>query len=109
MGYASRNDYSYWLSTTEPMPMMMTPIRGPDIEKYISKCAVCETPTKVLALHSQTMNVPDCPENWDYMWEGYSFVMHTDGIRGLRPKPFISRLLSEGLPQSSIYRVSWTW
>ena len=73
--YASRNDYSYWMSTTEPMPMMMTPIKGPDIEKYISKCAVCETPTKVLALHSQTMNVPDCPENWDYMWEGYSFVM----------------------------------
>jgi collagen type IV alpha len=73
--YASRNDYSYWLSTTEPMPMMMTPIKGPDIEKYISKCAVCETPTKVLALHSQTMNVPDCPENWEYMWEGYSFVM----------------------------------
>ena len=35
--YASRNDYSYWLSTTEPMPMMMTPIKGPDIEKYISK------------------------------------------------------------------------
>ena len=35
--YASRNDYSYWLSTTEPMPMMMTPIRGQEIEKYISK------------------------------------------------------------------------
>ena len=44
--YASRNDYSYWLSTTEPMPVMMTPIKGPDIEKYISKCTVCETPTK---------------------------------------------------------------
>ena len=35
--YASRNDYSYWLSTTEPMPVMMTPIRGPEIEKFISK------------------------------------------------------------------------
>merc|ERR1712142_523786 len=102
--YASRNDYSYWLSTTEPMPMMGTPIRGPDIEKYISKCAVCETPTKVLALHSQTMNVPDCPENWDYMWEGYSFVMHTDAgsegsgqslsspgscLKDFRSRPFI--------------------
>ena len=73
--YASRNDYSYWLSTTAPMPMMMTPIRGPDIEKYISKCSVCETPTKVIALHSQTLNVPECPENWDYLWEGYSFIM----------------------------------
>jgi collagen type IV alpha len=35
--YASRNDYSYWLSTTAPMPMAMTPIRGPEIEKFISK------------------------------------------------------------------------
>jgi hypothetical protein len=30
----------------EPMMMMMTPIKGQDIERYISKCAVCETPTK---------------------------------------------------------------
>ena len=73
--YASRNDYSYWLSTTEPMPMMMTPIKGPDIEKYVSKCSVCETPTKVMAMHSQTINVPDCPENWEYLWAGYSFIM----------------------------------
>jgi collagen type IV alpha len=102
--YANRNDYSYWLSSTEPMPMMMTPIQGPQIEKYISKCAVCETPTKVLALHSQSMDVPDCPENWDYLWEGYSFLMHTDAgaegsgqglgspgscLRDFRSRPFI--------------------
>merc|ERR1712123_163876 len=81
----SRNDYSYWLSTTEPMPMMMTPI-------------------KVLALHSQTMNIPDCPENWVRMWDGYSFVMHTDAgaegagqslsspgscLKDFRSRPFI--------------------
>ena len=35
--YASRNDYSYWLSTQAPMPMSMTPIRGPEIEKFVSK------------------------------------------------------------------------
>ena len=35
--YASRNDYSYWLSTEEAMPVMMTPIRGPEIEKFVSK------------------------------------------------------------------------
>lgn len=102
--YASRNDYSYWLSSTAPMPMMMTPIKGPDIEKYISKCSVCETPTKVIAIHSQSMNVPECPENWDYMWEGYSFLMHTDAgaegagqslaspgscLRDFRSRPFI--------------------
>jgi len=102
--YANRNDYSYWLSSTEPMPMMMTPIKGPDIEKYISKCAVCETPTKVVALHSQSMNVPDCPENWVYLWQGYSFLMHTDAgaegagqslaspgscLKDFRSRPFI--------------------
>ena len=58
--------------------MMMTPIKGPDIEKYISKCSVCETPTKVMAMHSQTINVPDCPQNWEFLWAGYSFIMvHT--------------------------------
>lgn len=35
--YASRNDYSYWLSTPEPMPIMMTPILGLDISRYISR------------------------------------------------------------------------
>jgi collagen type IV alpha len=35
--YASRNDYSYWLSTPDPMPMTMDLITGPQIEKYISK------------------------------------------------------------------------
>ena len=35
--YSQRNGYSYWLSTTEPLPMMMTPITGPEIERYISK------------------------------------------------------------------------
>lgn len=35
--YASRNDYSYWLSTPEPMPLMMTPILGLEISKFISR------------------------------------------------------------------------
>ena len=35
--FAQRNDFSYWLSTPEPMPMMMTPIEGDDIKKFISR------------------------------------------------------------------------
>lgn len=35
--YASRNDYSYWLSTPEPMPMMMTPITGNELTRYVSR------------------------------------------------------------------------
>jgi len=35
--YASRNDYSYWLSTPEPMPMSMTPITGNELTRYVSR------------------------------------------------------------------------
>ena len=35
--FASRNDYSYWLSTPEPMPMSMAPITGESIKPYISR------------------------------------------------------------------------
>ena len=44
---AWRNDYSYWLSTPEPMSMSMEPMEGAQIEPYISKCAVCEAPSEV--------------------------------------------------------------
>ncbi|CAB1325801.1 unnamed protein product [Coregonus sp. 'balchen'] len=42
--HASRNDKSYWLSTTAAMPVM--PVSGRDILAHISSCAVCETPSK---------------------------------------------------------------
>ena len=32
---SSRNDYSFWLSTQEPVPMM--PTQGNDVQKYISR------------------------------------------------------------------------
>lgn len=35
--YASRNDYSYWLSTDEPLPTHMEPIRGDVLARYISR------------------------------------------------------------------------
>merc|ERR1711981_413947 len=74
---ASRNDYSYWLSTSENMPMTMENIKGQDLEKYISRCSVCETESKVMAVRSQDDEIPECPANWDSLWMGYSFVMHT--------------------------------
>lgn len=73
--YANREDYSYWLSTTEPMPMSMTPIPAPEIGRYISRCSVCEAPTRVIAVHSQTMAIPQCPGGWEELWIGYSFLM----------------------------------
>ncbi|KAG5893434.1 hypothetical protein JTB14_017874 [Gonioctena quinquepunctata] len=102
--YAQRNEYSYWLSTTEPMPMTMTPIDAQNVQRYISRCSVCEAPTRVIAIHSQTITVPQCPNGWEELWAGYSFMMHTDsGAEGsgqslvspgscleeFRPKPFV--------------------
>jgi len=74
--YASRNDKSYWLSTTAPIPMM--PVDNSAIREYISRCAVCESQTNVIAVHSQDINIPRCPSGWEGMgWIGYSFAMHT--------------------------------
>uniref|UniRef100_A0A4W5JX48 Collagen IV NC1 domain-containing protein n=1 Tax=Hucho hucho TaxID=62062 RepID=A0A4W5JX48_9TELE len=75
--FASRNDYSYWLSTPMPMPMSMAPITGESIKPYISRCAVCEAPAMVIAVHSQTTQIPTCPNYWEPLWIGYSFMMHT--------------------------------
>lgn len=71
--YASRNDRSFWLSTSEPIPMM--PAQESEMKKYISRCVVCEVPTNVLAVHSQTSDIPACPNGWDSLWIGYSFLM----------------------------------
>lgn len=101
---ASRNDYSYWLSTPEPLTPSLEPIAGRSIEKYISRCAVCESRTKVIAIHSQGLDIPSCPRNWEGLWVGYSFLMNTDSggegngqplsspgscLQDFRPNPFI--------------------
>ncbi|PVD18256.1 hypothetical protein C0Q70_20805 [Pomacea canaliculata] len=75
--FASRSDYSYWLSTPEPMTAMMDPVSGDRIRPYISRCAVCDTPSPIIAVHSQTMVIPDCPEGWSGVWIGWSFVLST--------------------------------
>ncbi|GFO06154.1 collagen alpha-1(iv) chain [Plakobranchus ocellatus] len=74
---ASRSDYSYWLSTTEEMTRMMNPVSGPQVERYISRCVVCETPSPIIAVHSQSMMVPNCPSGWSEVWVGFSFVLST--------------------------------
>ena len=71
--YASRNDKSYWLSTNAALPMM--PVSRGEIVPYISRCAVCDAPANILAVHSQTTMIPDCPPGWEGLWIGYSFAM----------------------------------
>uniref|UniRef100_G1LBL9 Collagen type IV alpha 3 chain n=3 Tax=Ailuropoda melanoleuca TaxID=9646 RepID=G1LBL9_AILME len=75
--FASRNDYSYWLSTPAPMPTDMAPITGRALEPYISRCTVCEGPTNAIAIHSQTTDIPSCPNGWISLWKGFSFIMFT--------------------------------
>lgn len=41
----------------------------------IFRCQVCETPTKTIAIHSQGNDVPSCPNGWEDLWTGYSFLM----------------------------------
>lgn len=71
--YASRNDKSYWLSTNAPIPMI--PVSDDNIRQHISRCAVCESPANLIAVHSQTVDIPDCPNDWTAIWVGYSFAM----------------------------------
>lgn len=80
--YAENNDDSLWLSSPEPMPMSMTPIPAREITNYISRCSVCETSTRIIAIHSQTMSIPDCPGGWEEMWTGYSYFMSTTDNSG---------------------------
>ncbi|CAF4730106.1 unnamed protein product [Rotaria socialis] len=81
--YASRNDYSYWLSTNEPMSASMAPFETRDIPSHLSRCVICESPTPVFAIHSQSQRVPACPDGYDLLWTGYSFVFTSaDGGRG---------------------------
>lgn len=81
--YASRNDYSYWLSTNEPMSSSMAPFEPRDLPNHLSRCVVCESPTPVFAIHSQSQRVPTCPDGYDLLWTGYSFVFTSaDGGRG---------------------------
>lgn len=39
------------------------------------RCSVCETTSNVIAVHSQTPLIPQCPQGWESLWTGYSFVM----------------------------------
>lgn len=36
---------------------------------------MCEAPTRVVAVHSQGMEIPQCPVGWEELWIGYSFLM----------------------------------
>ena len=53
----------------------MMPVSGSEITQFISRCTVCDVPANVIAVHSQTIDVPLCPRGWRGLWIGYSFAM----------------------------------
>lgn len=42
---------------------------------FHGRCVVCEVPANVIAVHSQSISIPECPTGWTTLWIGYSFVM----------------------------------
>lgn len=76
--YANRNDKSYWLATTASLPT--TRVSGQEIQPHISRCVVCEAPSKAIAVHSQDTVMPSCPPYWMSLWTGYSFLMVSQSV-----------------------------
>ncbi|KAF7243236.1 Collagen alpha-3(IV) chain [Varanus komodoensis] len=70
-----KGDKGFQGQKAEPMPSDMAPISGKALEPYISRCSVCEGPAMIIAVHSQTASVPPCPQGWQSLWKGFSFVM----------------------------------
>ncbi|CAH8453622.1 unnamed protein product [Heterobilharzia americana] len=77
-----RADRSYWLATTEPLPMM--PLDVSEVRRRVARCVVCEAPTQPYAFHAQANQLQEvnCPDGWARLWDGYSFVMHSVGSTG---------------------------
>lgn len=97
--YASRNDKSYWLSTSASIPMM--PVANEQITQYISRCSVCEAPSQAVAVHSQDVTIPPCPQGWRSLWIGYSFLM----VRHIPISTLFLSFSSENLECSQIFRI----
>lgn len=56
------------------------------------RCSVCDARANVIAIHSQTSVVPDCPVGWLPLWVGYSFVM-VSWISNVKVNVFCSETL----------------
>jgi integrin beta 8 len=63
-----RTGYSYWLGS-QSAP------KSSDPKQLVSRCTVCRGRASLLTMHSQTTSIPDCPNTYVSLWEGYSYVM----------------------------------
>uniref|UniRef100_A0A336M5Z3 CSON010633 protein n=1 Tax=Culicoides sonorensis TaxID=179676 RepID=A0A336M5Z3_CULSO len=71
-----RNDRSYWLLANGSIGS--EPITEETAERLVSRCIVCDVPSAVVAIHSQSNEVPKCPSGWDDLWFGYSYLKDSE-------------------------------
>ena len=63
----------YWMGTNRPSSSVTN---IPEVPASISRCSVCEAETSsFLVLHSQNRAEAKCPDKWDPLWTGSSFLM----------------------------------
>lgn len=71
--YGQKQDVSVWLAGTPSNADK--PVPNTEIVPSVSRCSVCATKSQLLAVHSQDNSLPDCPNGYRDMWDGYSFLM----------------------------------
>lgn len=49
-------------------------VDAPTAEKFVARCSVCEMEAEVLAVHSGITALPPCPEAWDSVWTGFTYL-----------------------------------
>lgn len=69
-------------------------------EKFVARCSVCEVEAKVLAVHSGSTELPPCPEAWETIWTGFTYLTGTVSYQHVCPLWRFSSFLSHynGLP-----------
>lgn len=59
---------SYWLAGN------VTTKNLSEMKKTVSRCSVCLLTSSILTLHSMNSESPSCPQGWNILWDGYSFI-----------------------------------
>merc|ERR1712071_77746 len=73
-----RTDKAFYLANEQNPDFAIKPESNlDDLIGYVSRCSVCGGSSKILARHSFTSDVPECPEGFHEIWEGYSYLMVT--------------------------------
>ncbi|XP_035658572.1 collagen alpha-4(IV) chain-like [Branchiostoma floridae] len=72
-----------WLTSGEALPTSKH-VTDDVMASAVSRCTVCQAHARVITIHSQRDQVPDCPTGYRSGWTGYSFKKKTadTGVNG---------------------------